>query len=116
MKFSILPAIIALGAVFSVAARKATYNGFRAVRVPTFGDPAAVRAKLGSLPVTHLNVDTSEYMDLAIAPDHQLVFDMLGINWILTAEDLGAKISAEGDFVRYECKQNLRASSSFVIE
>jgi len=99
----LLAAFIGLVAVASAVESRITYNGFRAVRIPTENNPAAVKEKLGSLPVTHLNVDTSEYMDIAVGPEEQEAFDKLGLYSDVLIEDLAAAFEAEGDLVPYEC-------------
>jgi hypothetical protein len=101
-----LAAFVALVAVASAAParveKRVTYDGFRVVRIPTNKNPVAVEQKLGSLPVTHLNVETSEHMDIAVGPKEQAAFDNLDLDWDVMFDDLGAEIATEGPLVPYE--------------
>ncbi|KAK0609691.1 zinc carboxypeptidase [Bombardia bombarda] len=98
----ILLAPLALGAAVTKVEKKVSYDGYRAFRISTHNDAAAVSKKIAGLDFVPFNLDTKDHMDLAVAPKDVATFEALGLETSILNKDLGADIAEEAKFAPYE--------------
>ncbi|KAK0715334.1 hypothetical protein B0H67DRAFT_239081 [Lasiosphaeris hirsuta] len=103
MKLSvILLAPLVLATAVPKQERKITYDGYKAFRISTEHDAAAVKEKLAGLSVVPFNFNTEEHLDIAIAPEDITAFEALNLTAEVMHEDLGADIAKHETFSAYE--------------
>ncbi|KAK5660608.1 hypothetical protein OQA88_13172 [Cercophora sp. LCS_1] len=105
MKFSaaaLLLAPVALAAGVPKVGGKVSYDGFKAYRVSTKHDAAAIKDKLAPFSALQFNYDTEDHLDVAIAPKDVAAFEALELTTSVMSEDLGAEFAEEGKFAAYE--------------
>jgi len=100
---TLLLASVALGARVPGANGKITYDGYKAYRIHTGPNEAAVKSKVASLPaVINFNLDTAEHLDVVIPPKEVKAFEALKLDAVVLHEDLGADFREEANFAAYE--------------
>ena len=102
MKFlPLLFAPLALG-VAVPGSPKINYDGYKAYRIATHHDVAAVRTKIAPLKAVEFNLDTAEHLDIVVPPAEVAAFESLDLETEVLHEDLGADIAKEAEFAPYE--------------
>ena len=88
--------------------RAISYDGWKAVRIATHNDAAAIKRKLAGFDTRAFNFDNGEKLDVAIAPEDIDKFEALGLDVTqILHEDLGADIATEGELGSYEGERAL---------
>lgn len=81
---------------------KITYDGYKAFRIKTDHNTAAIESELSRLSFVPLNLDTDKHIDIAVAPQDVPAFEALKFTTDVMHEDLGADIAKEAAFAPYE--------------
>ena len=81
---------------------KVSYDGYKAFRIKTDHNSAAIESELSRLSVVPLNLDTDKHIDVAVAPQDVAAFEALKFTTDVMHEDLGADIAKEAVFAPYE--------------
>jgi len=91
---------------------KVSYDGYKAFRIKTDHNSAAIESELLRLSVVPLNLDTDSHIDVAVAPQDVAAFEALKFATDVMHEDLGADIAKEAVFAPYEGQS--KSSSEFL--
>lgn len=100
MKFLLtIPFLLSLAASAAIPEdnEKISYDGYKVFRVSTGDNLATVQEQLASFDLSSWNLDVSQHMDVAVAPERVADFEALNLDVTIMHEDLGADIAAEVD-------------------
>ncbi|KAK3681133.1 hypothetical protein B0T22DRAFT_502587 [Podospora appendiculata] len=100
--FQILLGPLALAGAVPKGESKITYGGYKAFRVATHNNPAAIKEKISKLSAVTYNIDNREHLDVAVPPQEIAAFEALKLEASVLHEDLGADIAKEGTVAAYE--------------
>ncbi|KAF3932341.1 hypothetical protein ABW20_dc0100494 [Dactylellina cionopaga] len=99
MKFLAIFSLIApLASAAVLSESPVTYDGYKVVRVATNGRGASIEKRLKALNSVQYNLNTQEYIEVAIAPESLKKFEKMNLPYEVLDEDLGASIMDEGGF------------------
>lgn len=72
-----------------------SYDGYKVLRINTYGRPSAVKEKIANISYEEWNHDVYKHIDILISPDQVGAFEALKLDYQVMHENLGNSIVAE---------------------
>ncbi|KAI1473138.1 uncharacterized protein F4812DRAFT_454955 [Daldinia caldariorum] len=74
-----------------------SYDGYKVLRINTYGHPSALKEKLSGIAYEQWNRDIYKHLDILVSPDQFATLEALDIQYQVMHENLGDSIAAESN-------------------